>query len=124
MKSVMIAVFALSLSPVWAADEAANPLDPITVGKGIYSLKSEDADTRVMEVTFKPGQAIDLHQHPKHVVHVLKPGELTINTEGKEPQVMKLKAGDTVIMPAEKHSAKNTGKSLVKVLVVELKGKS
>jgi beta-alanine degradation protein BauB len=78
---------------------------------------------RIMEVTFQPGQKIDLHSHPKHVVYVLKGGSLKIAPEGKEPQEMKLKAGDTVIIPGEKHWAENLSKSVVKLVVVEIKGK-
>jgi beta-alanine degradation protein BauB len=103
---------------------AADPdLDPVTVGKGIYALKLDDTDARVFEVTFKPGQKIGLHKHPKHIAYVLKGGSLKIAAEGKEPSVMNLTAGQTVAMPAESHQAQNTGKKEVKLLVVELKGK-
>jgi beta-alanine degradation protein BauB len=105
----------------WAAMDPA--LDPATAAKGIYVLKLDDADARVFEATFKPGQKTALHEHPKHVAYALTGGELTIHVEGKEPQVIKLEAGMAVAGAAEKHWAQNTGKKTVKVLVVELKGK-
>ena len=120
---------AVLLSPlaVIAADTApaavTNSLDPVVAGKGMYVFKSEDADARVLEVTFKPGQKVALHQHPKHIAYVLKGGDLKLTEEGKEPQEMKLVAGAVVFLSAQKHSAENTGKTTVKILVVELKGK-
>ena len=122
-------IFAALLSPLAAiaADTApavsSNPLDPLNAGKGMYAFKTEDADTRVLEVTFKPGQKVALHQHPKHVAYVIKGGELALTEEGKEPQKMKLDQGAVVLLSAQKHSAENTGKTTVKILVVELKGK-
>lgn len=98
-------------------------LDPIAVGHGVYSLKTEDTDMRVMEVTFTLGQKIAMHEHPKHVVYVVNGGKLMIHEEGKEPATMDLKAGDTVVIPAQKHEAQNMGKTKIKLVVTEFKGK-
>ena len=98
-------------------------MDPLKVGKSAYTLEAEDNDVRMMEVTFAPGQKIAMHEHPKHSIYVLQGGTLKITQEGKEPQVMQLKPGETLIMEAQKHEAQNTGKSRVKLLVTEFKGK-
>ena len=129
MTRLSAVALAVLLSPlaVFAADTMpaapTNSLDPLVVGKGSYIFKSEDSDARVLEVTLKPGQKAGLHQHPKHIAYVIKGGELKLTEEGKEPQTMKLPQGAVVFLPAQKHSAENTGKTTVKILVVELKGK-
>lgn len=121
MKRVLTLVTLTLPISVFAATDAA--LDPIAVGHGIYKLKTEDADLRVMEVTFTPGQKIAMHEHPKHAVYVLSGGTLKIQVEGKEAETMNLKAGDTVVIPAQKHEAQNMGKTKIKLVVTEFKGK-
>lgn len=122
MKTSIFVLF-VSLGIFSSAQADEKSLDPIAVSKGMYTLKAEDADTRIMEVNFKPGEKIPMHQHPKHTVYALTDGVLKIYPEGKEPSVTTLKVGDTVIIPAEKHWAENVGKKPIKLVVTELKGK-
>ena len=110
----------LTLAPLAVASD---DLDPLVAGKGMYSLKTDDPDARVLEVVFKPGQKVGMHQHPKHIAYVVKGGDIEITEEGKEGQKMKLDAGAVVVLPAQKHWAQNVGKTTLKLLVVELKGK-
>jgi quercetin dioxygenase-like cupin family protein len=96
--------------------------DPAMVGKGIYKKLAENAKCRVFEVTFKPGAKIAMHAHPMHTVYVVRGGKLEITVAGQKPQVLDLKAGQCVILDAQKHSARNVGKTTVKVAVTEIKG--
>lgn len=103
------------------AKAGAEPGDPLVVAPSMYKLKMENERVRVMEVTFKPGQKIPPHKHPDHLVYALMDGALTITPAGGKPNMAKFKKGDTVWIPAESHSAVNTGGSEIKLLVIELK---
>src|SRR5688572_1025147 len=93
--------------------------DPAKVGPTVYRQKLANERTRVFEITFKPGQSIGMHAHPDHVVYILTKGTLMITEQGKKPITMKGKPGDTFFLPAQKHSAKNVGKTTIKAVVIE-----
>jgi quercetin dioxygenase-like cupin family protein len=99
--------------------------DPLKAGPKIYKKVFENEKVRVFETTFKKGAKIPDHAHPDHWVYVVTGGQLEItgpNAEGKkEKQALDLTPGQGVFLPATVHSAKNTGKSEVKLVVVELK---
>jgi len=97
------------------------PQDPMRVGPGIYHLKLDNDRVRVFIVKFAPGQSIDVHAHPDHMVYAVKGGRLMIHEVGKEPMTMNVPTGATLYLPAQSHSAKNTGRTAMKLLVVELK---
>ena len=115
MKKLCMILIAASLSAAMLAQE------PAKVGPTIYREKLANKRTRVFEITFKPGQAIGMHAHPDHVVYVLTAGTLSITEAGKKPITLNGKPGDTFFLPAQKHSAKNIGKTVMKAVVVELR---
>ena len=75
---------------------------------------------RVLKVTFKQGATAKMHHHPQHMVYVLKGGKLKLTSEGKS-QDLDLKEGSAVFLDAQNHEATNIGKSVIDLLVVELK---
>ena len=99
--------------------------DPAKAGPKIYKQVLDNEKVRVFEVTFKKGAKIPDHTHPDHWAYVVTGGQLEItgpNAEGKkEKQKMDLTPGQGVFLPAAVHSAKNTGPSELKLVVVELK---
>jgi quercetin dioxygenase-like cupin family protein len=95
--------------------------DPLEVGPTIYKKVFEDDNVRVLEVAFKPGDKIALHRHPDHVAYVTSAGKLKISVAGGAPQEMDLKVGQAVFIPAQEHSAENSGTTDVKAAIVELK---
>ena len=101
---------------------AAPPVQaPLAVDPSIYNLKLNNDRVRVFVVLFKPGQEIAVHKHPDHVVHAITSGRLMIHETGKDPVTMDVPAGATLFLPAQSHSAKNVGKTTLRLLVVELK---
>jgi quercetin dioxygenase-like cupin family protein len=112
-------------SPAPVASAAPAPKgpapDPLEVGPTIYKKVFEDDNVRVLEVAFKPGDKIALHRHPDHVAYVTSAGKLKIGVAGGSPQEMDLKVGQAVFIPAQEHSAENSGTTDVKAAVVELK---
>ncbi len=106
---------------VGTAVAGLKPQDPLHVDPTIYNLKLNNERVRVFVVKFKPGQSIAAHRHPDHLVHALDGGKLMIREVGKDPVTMDVKTGMTVFLPAQSHSAKNLGKTTMRLLVIELK---
>lgn len=95
--------------------------DPAAVDSSIYNIKLNNERVRVFVVVFKPGQSIAVHKHPDHVVHALQGGRLMIHEVGKDPVTIDVATGATMFLPAQSHSAKNMGKTTLRLLVTELK---
>jgi quercetin dioxygenase-like cupin family protein len=99
----------------------ASAADPLDVAPDMYKKSFENERVRVMTVAFAPGQSIPEHSHPDHFAYVLETGTLKITKSSGEVTEVTPKVGDVVWIPAETHSAVNTGSTPVKLLVVELK---
>ncbi len=95
--------------------------DPLVVGPDMYKLKFENDRVRVMEVTFQPGQSMAEHSHPDHFVFVEQGGQIRITKSDGTVTDADLKTGDIVWLNAETHRGVNTGTSVVRLLVTELK---
>ncbi len=117
VRNLLIAGAAMALT-VAAAPPAQ---DPLYVDGSIYNLKLSNDKVRAFIVQFKPGQAIAVHKHPDHVVHAITSGRLMIHEVGKDPVEMDVAAGTTLFLPAQSHSAKNTGNTTLRLFVVEIK---
>ncbi len=118
-KKLILAALLLTMASIFLT-RLSFAADPLEVAPDMYKLKFENEKVRVMEVTFQPGQSIAEHSHPDHFVFVEEGGQLTITSEGT-PNVADLKQGDVVWLTAQSHSAVNTGTTVVKLLVTELK---
>jgi quercetin dioxygenase-like cupin family protein len=113
--------FAAACSALLCAASAVQAQDPVVVGPNLYKQLMDNPRVRVLEVTFAPGAEMPTHSHPDHLGYVTEAGTLTITGADGKAQVHEFKVGDTVWLPATSHSAKNTGSTQVRVLVVELK---
>ena len=106
---------------VFLAAGSAFAADPIKVGPNVYKLKFENVKVRVSEIRFKPGDTIPMHEHSDHFVYVLTAGTLQLtHPDGKSAEFSGT-PGQVVWIPAESHSAVNTGTTEFSALVVELK---
>lgn len=114
-----LAGFVLAVSCGTAA--AAESMDPLQVAPEMYKLKFENERVRVMEVNFAPGAKIGVHSHPDHVAVVVTSGTLQISKPDGSKTDLVGEPGMAIWIPAETHSAVNTGTTDVKVVVVELK---
>jgi quercetin dioxygenase-like cupin family protein len=97
-----------------------NVSDPLKVASNVYKLKMENQRVRVFDVSFKPGDKAVMHQHPDHLVYVIKGGKLKLTSQGKT-DTLDLKDGDAVFLNAQSHEANNVGPTTIDLLVVELK---
>ena len=95
--------------------------DPLAVGPDVYSLKFENERVRILEISFQPGQSIAMHSHPDHAVYVLAPGTLQLTHPDGSVMDFVGEEGQVVWIPAESHSAVNTGATEMRAVVIELK---
>jgi beta-alanine degradation protein BauB len=94
--------------------------DPLKAAKNVYKFNMENDRVRVLEVLFKPGDKALMHNHPDHVIYVLKGGKAKITSSGKT-DLLDLKTGQALFLEAQSHEAENIGKTDLALLVVELK---
>ena len=96
--------------------------DPIKAAANVYKkVLLDNAQVRVLQVEFAPGDVAAWHQHPNHVIYALTDGKLEITDKGKPASVLEIKAGDTMYLDAVTHMAKNVGTTPLKLVVTELK---
>ena len=96
--------------------------DPLKVASNVYKkVLVENDQVRVVQIEFAPGESTAWHSHPNHVIYALTDGKLEITDKDKPANVIDVKAGDAMFMPAVTHMAKNVGTTTVKLVVTELK---
>ena len=96
--------------------------DPLKVAPNVSKkVLLENDQVRVLYVEYKPGETAPWHSHPNHVVYALTDGKLEITDKDKPANVIKLKAGEAVFMPAVTHMVKNIGSTTLKIVVTEMK---
>jgi quercetin dioxygenase-like cupin family protein len=95
-------------------------MDPMKTAANVYKQIMENDRVRVLEVIFKPGDVAKMHHHPDHVVYVLKGGKLKMISMGKASE-LDLSVGQAVFLNEQDHQAENIGKTIIDLLVVELK---
>ena len=95
--------------------------DALQAASNVTKLIMENDRVRVLDVWFKPGEKATMHTHPDHVMYIFNNGKLKLTSSTGKPQVMDLKAGQTIWMDATSHTVENLGKTDVHLLVVELK---
>jgi quercetin dioxygenase-like cupin family protein len=100
------------------------PIDAATdatkVASDVYKEKADSLGIRVLEVTAKPGKSIAMHSHPDAALYMLEGGTVEFTHKDGSKQVRELPKGVAAVLPAESHSAKNTGKTTFKAILVEV----
>jgi quercetin dioxygenase-like cupin family protein len=76
---------------------------------------------RVIRVVTRPGDKIPLHSHPANIVYALTAGKAKFTTPDGKSEERVMKAGQTIGSDAVTHSTENTGTTVSRVLVIELK---
>lgn len=95
-------------------------MDAVKAAPDLYKVLNDTIGIRIVEVMYKPGDSSVLHSHPDYAVYAV--GESTATFYGKDGSKMEntMKAGTTMVRPGEVHSVKNTGKTTIKVILVEV----
>lgn len=101
-----------------AAQDAV--MDAVKAAPDLYKVLRDTMGIRIVEVTYKPGDSSVLHSHPDLAAYTAAGG--TIAFYGKDGTKMEneMKTGTSLVRPGEIHSVKNTGKTTLKVILVEV----
>ena len=100
---------------------AALAQDPVTVDPAHHKVVLDNADVRVLRITFAPGDTAPVHDHPNGVAIFMSDGTNRLTVPGQKPTENPQKRGDVVTVTAGKHSVENVGKTPTEVILVELK---
>jgi len=95
-------------------------LDAVKVAPNLYKVKADTLGIRMVEATYKPGQSSALHAHPDNAVYAINGGTAEFTEKDGKKHTNELKTGMSMIMPGGVHSVKNTGKTTMKILLVEV----
>lgn len=115
-----IKVIMFEINRTGAASSPDAKTDAIKVASQVYTLKNDSLGIRILEVNAKPGQAIAMHSHPDNALYVTDGGTAEFTGSDGKKQTVELKTGMSQIGPAESHAVKNTGKTTVKAILVEV----
>jgi quercetin dioxygenase-like cupin family protein len=104
---------------VQPATQDAAP-DAVKVAPNLYKVVSDTLGIRVLEATYKSGDSSALHSHPDNAIYVTEGGTAVFTEKDGKKNVNELKTGMIMVRSADLHSVKNTGKTTMKVLLVEV----
>lgn len=95
--------------------------DPTITNPDHYRTLWENDHVRVLEYTDAPGDSTTPHDHPNSVMVSLSDFSRRL-TAGSRTFDTALTAGQTVWLPAQRHSGENTGTTPTHTILIELKG--
>ena len=103
------------------AEEKTYPA-PQEGAPNVYKQIFDNERVRVSEIKFNVGEKAAMHTHPyPHVVYIIEGGQLTLSHPDGTSAVVNAKAGDALWMGVETHEAVNTGTTVVRGTVTEIK---
>jgi quercetin dioxygenase-like cupin family protein len=85
-----------------------------------YKQLADTLNIRVVSGLYKPGDSSIMHAHPDFALYVLEGSTVEITATDGSKQIIEFKKDMAVIMPATTHSAKNIGKTNLRLVVVEV----
>jgi quercetin dioxygenase-like cupin family protein len=90
------------------------------ISPNLYQQMADTLNIRMISGIYKPGDSSIMHGHPDFAMYVLEGGTVELTAEDGSRQNIEFKKDMAVIMPASTHSAKNVGKTTLKLVVVEV----
>lgn len=118
--SLLFTVFVLASVPV-RAEESAMP-GPQEGAPNIYKQLFDNEKVRISEIKFNPGDKAPMHKHSyPHAVYILEGGTLAITKDDGTSQTLTAKPGEVLWLEPETHEAVNTGETVLRATVTEIK---
>jgi quercetin dioxygenase-like cupin family protein len=90
------------------------------ISPGLYKQLADTLNIRVIQGTYKPGDSSIMHAHPDFALYILEGGTVELTAEDGNKQKVEFKKDMAVVLPAATHSAKNIGKTTLRLIVVEV----
>ena len=94
--------------------------DPTKVAAAHYKSMGDTLGIRVLIANYKPGETSAMHAHPDAGVYAISGGTAEFTGKDGSKRSNEMKTGMAMITPADTHSVKNTGKTAMKILIVEV----
>ena len=94
--------------------------DPITTPGYPARVLADTLNLKAYEFIANPGDTIPAHEHPDHVIYVLEGGTAEIKAKDGTVQTAEFIKGACLISGPQGHSAKNTGATPIKLLIVHV----
>ena len=101
----------------------ASAQDMVKTNPKFTKLLTDTVGVRMVKVTLAPGEELVMHTHPVQMVYCLQGGQLTVTFKNGKKETGNYKSGDAMQAPADPpHTTKNTGKSTISFLEIEING--
>lgn len=108
---------------VVVAAHPARAQDAVKVDPQRYKVEFDNAQARVLRITYGPREKSVMHAHPASIVVFLTDGQAKFTLPNGKTEERSWKAGQTVWLPAGKHLPENMGDKPFEVIQIELKAK-
>ena len=113
MRKLLLAIL-LTSSAAFAQDAlVANPKS--------LRVRTDNDKVRVLEATLKPGMKENLHSHPSSVIYVIAGGKARSHSVDGKVTDLEFKTGDVIYRDPLTHWAENTGKTTIRLIIMEIK---
>lgn len=91
-----------------------------TISPNLYKKLADTLNIKMIEGIYEPGDSSIMHAHPDFALYVLEGGTVELTMADGAKQNIEFKKDMAVVLPAATHSAKNIGKTRLKLIVVEV----
>jgi quercetin dioxygenase-like cupin family protein len=117
---IIAALFATVIS-IFAA-KTTTAQDPVKVDAKHYQVEVENAQVRVLRVSYGPKEKSVMHRHPAGVAISLTDTHGKFTLSGGKTEERHFKAGETKWLPAESHLPESLSDKPFELILIELKG--
>lgn len=91
-----------------------------TISPDLYKQLFDTLNIKILKGTYKPGDSSIIHAHPDFALYVLEGSTVELTSVDGNKQNIEFKKDMAVVLPAATHSAKNIGKTTLRLIVVEV----
>tara|TARA_Y100000590_G_scaffold439052_1_gene562578 strand:- start:145 stop:852 length:708 start_codon:yes stop_codon:yes gene_type:complete len=95
---------------------------PEKVSPDVYKVLLENEDIKILEVTFKPGQSDNMHEHYPATIYIVEGGKVQVTLPNGSVNEIKSSTGFIGHNPNKaRHQVKNIGDNTMKIILFERK---
>jgi quercetin dioxygenase-like cupin family protein len=95
--------------------------DIVTIAPQSHKVIFENDTIRMLKVTVKPGEMVDMHRNPENINYILKSGTLRLTEPDGSAVDAILSEGQAIPAPKGAHAVENIGNTEVQTICVEMK---
>lgn len=96
-------------------------MDPMKVeAADITHVFGDTLNMKFYEVDIKPGDSVNMHIHPDHLVYVLEGANAELKNKEGKASLVEFKTGMGMVLGPDTHSGKNIGTTTLRLLVADI----